>query len=144
MIGIAALIVACGSHKTLPDDQPDDPSVDASIDGAIGSVDGSTNYACNAPPQDLTTCTRDSDCATVAVGCYCGLQPVIGVAVTYAATAATCQAAAADACTLGCTTMPGQSAQDGNPIPQGQTASVRCDLQGAMTGTTGICTTFVP
>ena len=129
---------ACGSRATEPDHQGPDAAE------ASDAPETSTSYACNAPPPDLTACANNDDCATVDVGCYCGSQPVIGVALKYATTAAMCQQAESDACTRGCVTVPGRQAQDGMMIPDGQPASVRCDLQGAMTGTTGICTTYVP
>jgi hypothetical protein len=99
-----------------------------------------TAYACKAPPPDLAACTIDADCATVEVGCYCGPQPVNGVARKYAQTAESCEDAAASACALGCANEPAVTAQDGKKAAFGTPVAVRCSRSGA----TGTCTSYLP
>lgn len=97
-------------------------------------------YNCKAPPSDLAACTTDADCATVEIGCYCGLRPVNGVAVKYARAAQSCEDAAASACALGCANGPGLMAQDGKQAAPGTPVAVRCTLSGA----SGTCTSYLP
>lgn len=103
--------------------------------------DGTSSYSCKAPPADLTACSSDADCATVAVGCYCGAQPVNGVARKYAAAAQACEEAAASTCALGCATELAVVAQDGNKAELGATLPARCDHSG---NTIGVCKSYVP
>jgi hypothetical protein len=103
--------------------------------------DETSSYACQAPPSDLVTCSIDADCATVAIGCYCDTQPVIGVARRYATTAQTCEDAAASSCALGCANQPGVVAQDGTKADSAATIAARCDHSTSMTG---ICRSYVP
>jgi hypothetical protein len=98
------------------------------------------SYSCATPPADLATCSVDADCATFAVGCYCGMQPVNGVASKYAATAQSCEETAAGACALGCANQPGMVAQDGTKAVVGTRLAAHCDHSGA----TAICKSFVP
>lgn len=108
------------------------PSLDApAVDAA----------ACPLPPIDTAVCARDSDCATVARGCYCGRRPVVGVARTYAAAAARCEEEAASRCALGCPVMEGSVAQDGRSPADGGAIAVRCEPQASGVGS---CRTYVP
>ena len=86
-------------------------------------------------------CVIDTDCATVAIGCYCGAQPVNGVARRYARTAQSCEDTAASTCALGCASELGMAAQDGNKVDAGGTVAVRCERSG---GTFGTCRSYVP
>jgi hypothetical protein len=97
-------------------------------------------YSCDTPPSDLAACSSDADCAMVAIGCYCGAQPMNGVAHKYATTAQTCEDAAATACTLGCASETGQVAQDGNKPDATTRIVVRCDHSA---GTTATCKSYV-
>jgi len=63
----------------------------------------------------------------VAMGCYCGAQPMNGVGRKYATTAQSCQDVAASACALGCPSETGQVAQDGNKPDATTRIVVRCD-----------------
>lgn len=99
------------------------------------------SYICSTPPSDLAACSVDADCATVAISCYCGAQPVNGVADKYATTAQTCEDTAASTCALGCATELGMVAQDGNKAGAGATIAARCDHSAATTGT---CKSYVP
>jgi hypothetical protein len=72
----------------------------------------------------------------VAAGCYCGIQPVNGVAIAMLSYAQACEATASASCTRGCATVDGQLAQDGNSVADGDTIAVRCDV--------GLCKTYVP
>ena len=109
--------------------------------GACSSTPGvDTAYNCKAPPADLAACTTDADCATVELGCYCGPQPVNGVAVRYAQTAQSCQDTAASACALGCLNELALQTQDGKKAALGTPVAARCDHAGA----TGTCTSYLP
>jgi len=98
------------------------------------------SYSCQTPPADLTACAGDADCATVVIGCYCGEQPVNGVAHKYAATAQSCEDTAASTCALGCATQTGMIAQDGSKVASATTIAAHCDRS---TGT-GVCKSYVP
>ena len=100
----------------------------------------SASFACTRRPADFAACTTNADCTWVAQGCYCGAQPVVGVAVRYATSADACEVEAAQMCALGCANEPGAVAQDGTHVSDINTISVRCDLDSAG----GTCTTFVP
>src|SRR5207244_4501074 len=54
----------------------------------------SVSYSCASPPANLAECTQDADCMTVEIWCYCGAQPVNGIARKYVATAQGCEQAA--------------------------------------------------
>lgn len=97
-------------------------------------------YRCDAPPADLAACLVDADCATVARGCYCGAQPVNGVATKYAEPALACEQAAASSCALGCANEPGEVAQDGKKVAAGAAIAVRCDHSAGA----GTCMSYVP
>ena len=98
------------------------------------------SYSCQAPPADLAGCASDADCATVVVGCYCGAQPVNGVAHKYAATAQACEDSAASTCALGCATQTGMVAQDGSKVDVAATIAAHCDRSSG----TGTCKSYVP
>jgi hypothetical protein len=104
------------------------------------SQDVMTSYSCQTPPTDLAACATDTDCATVVIGCYCGAQPVNGVAHKYATTAQSCEDSAASTCTLGCATQTGMVAQDGNKVDVATTIAVRCDRSSGP----GVCNSYVP
>ena len=98
------------------------------------------SYSCVAPPADLAGCSVDADCATVAMGCYCGAQPVNGVARKYSMTAQACQDTAASTCSMGCATEAKMLVQDGTKADAGVKLGARCDHSGA----TGVCMSYVP
>ena len=100
-----------------------------------------SSYSCTTPPSDLATCSTNADCATVAVGCYCGAQPVNGVAHRYATTAKGCEETAATTCALSCPNEPGLVTQDGLKAAAGARVAARCDHTS---GATGICKSYVP
>lgn len=112
----------------------------------LGSCSSSTpdvvtvSYSCVSPPADLAGCTVDADCTTVAMGCYCGAQPVNGVARKYATTARSCEDTAASTCALGCATQPKLLAQDGSMVSPDTVLAARCDHSGA----TAVCKSYVP
>jgi hypothetical protein len=95
---------------------------------------------CKAPPSDYADCTTDADCATVEVGCYCGPEPVNGVAVKYAQVARSCEQAARDACRLGCLNQLAVKTQDGQEGPLDAPVAARCSRSGA----SGTCTSYLP
>jgi hypothetical protein len=100
----------------------------------------SVSYVCASPPVDLAACSVDADCTTVAIGCYCGAQPVNGVARKYAVTARSCEDTAASTCALGCATQAKLVAQDGTMANPGTVLGAFCDHSGA----TAVCKSFVP
>ena len=74
------------------------------------------------------TCATASDCTTVARGCYCGAQPIIGVAKTAQPAAQTCESQAEKSCALGCANAPGHVGEDGqNDEGTGRNLEVLCD-----------------
>jgi hypothetical protein len=82
---------------------------------------------------------HDGDCTTVAIGCYCGQQPVVGVAKTFGSAAAACEAKSAATCARGCANFPGQMAEDGRSSSDG-TITVHC-----IAGDGGlVCRSYVP
>jgi hypothetical protein len=122
------------------------PIVACAIGFLLGSCSASTtemttaSYSCAAPPADLIRCSVDTDCTTVAIGCYCGAQPVNGVARKYSATARNCEESAAGTCALGCATQPGLVAQDGTMVAADTALGAHCDHSG----TTGVCKSYLP
>jgi hypothetical protein len=100
----------------------------------------SVSYSCASPPADLAGCGVDSDCTTVAIGCYCGAQPVNGVARKYATTAQSCETTAASSCALGCATQPKQVTQDGTLVGLDTVLGAHCDRSGA----TSVCKSYIP
>jgi hypothetical protein len=108
--------------------------------GCSSSPGIGTAYNCKAPPPDLAACTTDADCATVEIGCYCGPQPVNGVAVKYTQAAQSCEDTAASACALGCPNELALIAQDSKKAALGTPVAVRCTRSGA----SGTCTSYLP
>jgi hypothetical protein len=108
---------------------------------ALGSCSASTpevmnlSYVCASPPADIAGCSADADCATVALGCYCGAQPVNGVARKYVATARGCEDNAASTCVRGCATQAKIVTQDGSTVDPGTLIGSFCDHSGA----TAVC-----
>ena len=78
--------------------------------------------------DSVKACATVADCTTVARGCHCGAQPVIGIAKSSASAAQACEAQAASQCALGCANLPGQVAEDGASDVDGGTITVKCDL----------------
>jgi hypothetical protein len=93
------------------------------------------SYACASPPADLAGCSVDADCITVAIGCYCGAQPVNGVALKYAATARSCETTAASTCARGCATQAKVVLQDGTLVDPTTVIGAFCDHSDA----TSVC-----
>lgn len=103
---------------------------------SAAAPDAGALYSCAAPPSDLAACQSVADCATVASGCYCGSQPVTGVAQRYADTAQACEATAASTCARGCAVDGNRQAQDGRTAGDGVTIAVQC--------ASGLCRSYVP
>lgn len=108
--------------------------VDAGAGGG-GGDGGDGGPTCPTYTDADKACVSVADCATVALGCYCGSQPVVGVSKTLSDLANACEADAASQCELGCVSGPGQVAEDGNNNADGGTITVKCD--------TGKCHTVV-
>ena len=76
---------------------------------------------------NVKACNTASDCTTIAKGCYCGAQPVIGISKSAAAAATACEMKASSQCALGCANSPGRVAEDGANDVDGGTIQVLCD-----------------
>jgi hypothetical protein len=155
----AMLLLACGGSSAPISAAPDatgggagadegGPAGDSGGPGpgtdAGGEPDGDASApvdaSCPLPVSpDPAACVHDDDCATVDVGCYCGAQPVDGVAKAFAAASAACEAKSASSCARGCVSFPGQVAQDGRSSSQG-TIMVHC----VPSASGSVCKTFVP
>lgn len=135
-----ASFIACGGTTSTSSGGVSDASADgASSDGAStdgASTDGaSVDAGGDGSDTQCTllggtydkTCGTAADCTTVARGCYCGAQPVIGIAKSAAAAAQACEAKAGRDCALGCANFPGQVAEDGQNNVDGGTIDVACD-----------------
>ncbi len=100
--------------------------------GDSGSDSADAGFACGllggVYDRAAKSCGTVADCAMVARGCYCGSQPVVGVARIFAAAAQACEAKAASSCALGCPNFPGQVAEDGASNLDGGTIQVLCDV----------------
>jgi hypothetical protein len=108
------------------------------VGACSGSPDDTAAYSCKAPPTGRAACTLDTDCATVEIGCYCGAQPVDGVARRYAFAAQACEDTAAGMCALGCLTEPKLVTQDGKSAGLDAMVAVHCEAA------TGTCKTSLP
>jgi hypothetical protein len=125
-----------GSSLDTGDGGPEGGSDGATVDGATvdgATVDGSTadsGFVCGnlgGSYDGQKACTTVADCTTVARGCHCGAQPVIGIAKSFAAAAQSCETKAASQCALGCPNLPGHVAEDGANDVDGGTITVLCD-----------------
>lgn len=96
---------------------------------------------CPLAPLAITACARDEDCAQVRRGCYCGRQPVTGVAERFRIDADRCEREAERSCALGCPVQSGLVADDGRDIDDGGTIANRCERGD---GGAGVCRTYVP
>lgn len=140
VLSACAGVYACGGSTTVG---TGDGGADASVgndgsggaDGAAtadgGGDEGGTDVdgaaACPAYDDTNKACITAADCTTVARGCYCGGQPVIGISKSIGAIAAACEAEAGAHCGLGCANFPGQVAEDGKNNVDGGTIAVLCD-----------------
>ncbi len=99
------------------------------VEGSTGSDSG---LACGqlggGDYANSKACTTANDCTTVARGCYCGAQPVIGIAKSFATAAQACEAKAGSECGLGCPNAPGHTAEDGKNDVDGGAIEVLCDV----------------
>jgi hypothetical protein len=125
-------IIATSEGGTTDDGSPtpDAAPVDASTDTSSG---GDSSLVC--PGSYSKSCTTVADCTTVAKGCYCGKQPIVGISSGAAKVANTCEQNNQSHCALGCANQAGQVAEDGKSTDDGGTIQVRCD--------TNICHTVV-
>jgi hypothetical protein len=105
----------------------------ATSDGAATGDGAATDsgFVCGAAGgtyDGQKACVTVADCTTVARGCHCGSQPVLGIAKSAAVAAEACEAQVAGACPLHCPVMPGHVAEDGVSDRDGGTITVLCDL----------------
>lgn len=141
-MGFALAALAMGSGCNGGSFPPDGDAGEGGI-GEGGTIDSSfgdaptsdgagvdAGFACGqlgGTYDSVKTCNTASDCTTIAKGCYCGAQPVIGIAKTSAAAAQACEANAGSHCGLGCANFPGRVAEDGNNDADGGAIEVLCD-----------------
>lgn len=114
-------------------------STSTSSEGGVAdasSEDGTTNDAAADTGDGCVlmggtydkTCTTAADCLMVSRGCFCGAQPIIGVAKSAQPAAQTCEHEAEKKCALGCANAPGHVGEDGqNDEGTGRNLEVRCD-----------------
>jgi hypothetical protein len=142
-VTLAVLLGApgCGSTVTSSSDggNPDAPTGDGATtdapltdapltDASGGDGGGDSGLTCTLLSNTYdTACGTASDCTTVARGCYCGAQPIIGIAKSAAAEAQACETKSQSQCGLGCANFPGHVAEDGNNDVDGGTIEVLCD-----------------
>jgi hypothetical protein len=126
----------CGAGEVAVDDEMGPRCVGADAGAGGGGGGGGTGgagggFACPKFGQTYgaaaKACVATDDCTMVAIGCYCGSQPVVGVAKASAAAAKACEAAAAQSCALGCAVMDDTVAEDGKSPGDGGTIVARCD-----------------
>ena len=116
---------ATSSDGGLADGASDAAPGDAAANDAADGGAGACSLMNSAYDR---SCATAADCAVVARGCYCGAQPVIGIAKSALATANACEATARDQCALGCPNAPGHVAEDGkNDQADGGTIQALCD-----------------
>ena len=111
---------------TSSDGAPNDGA--SSSDGAPSGDAGLACGQLGGSYESAKACATVSDCTTVARGCYCGAQPVIGIAKSSSSLAQACESKAASQCGLGCANFPGEVAEDGANNVDGGTITVLCDL----------------
>ena len=138
-----AVVVAagCGSTASAPGGTSGDASADGARDDASTNdaavADASTSDGSTAADGSACvlmggiydkTCATAADCLMVARGCYCGAQPVIGVAKSAQSAAQACESEAQMKCALGCANAPGHVGEDGqNDEGTGRNLGVLCD-----------------
>jgi hypothetical protein len=139
----AAVVVAAGCGSTAS--APAGTSADASADGARDDASPNDAAVADADASDGSTaadgsacvlmggiydktCATAADCLMVARGCYCGAQPIIGVAKSAQMAAQACESEAQTKCALGCANAPGHVGEDGqNDEGTGRNLEVLCD-----------------
>jgi hypothetical protein len=118
-----------GSPEGSPHE--DGATADGAVDDSAAITDGSASdgdVACGIKGGTYDkTCASASDCTTVARGCYCGAQPVVGIAKSAGAGAQACETKAGMDCPLGCANFPGHVAEDGQNDEDGGAIQVFCD-----------------
>jgi len=129
-LGSVALLACDSGSASTSNGASDDASADG---GGADAADASPNDATASDaggcggPYDKTCLTAD-DCLMVALGCYCGAQPIIGVAKSAQPAAQACETDAGATCTRGCANAPGHVAEDGqNDEGTGRNLEVLCD-----------------
>ncbi len=112
----------------------------ASVDGSAIDAGGDAGLACGILGGTYTdahkVCASVADCAMIARGCFCGAQPIIGIAKEFVAAAEACETKVGKSCPLGCANFPGHVAEDGKNDIDGGSIKVLCDL--------GKCHTVLP
>jgi hypothetical protein len=99
------------------------------VEGGSSSDGGFSCAQLGGTYDGVKACTTASDCTTVARGCYCGAQPVIGISKSASAAASACEAMAGSQCALGCPNSPGHVAEDGANDTNGGAIEVLCDAK---------------
>ena len=120
--GCSAGVASLSGEGGATDGSPDDA---ASSDGSSDGAPSSCKLMGTAYDK---TCKTVADCAALRRGCYCGAQPIIGIATSALAAAQACETQAASMCALGCANSPGGVAEDGKNNADGGTIQVMCDV----------------
>jgi hypothetical protein len=141
-LGAAAACRANPANADLAGNQVGDLAGVDLLARDLANSDAMFPYSCDPPPIDAAECTTDEGCALVSDGCYCGDQPVYGVAFRYRDGAGACEGLAASTCALGCPVTIGFVAQDGKSTMDRSLIKVRCaDKQPSGVGA---CKSYLP
>jgi hypothetical protein len=119
-----------GSDGATVDGASDGATVDGGSDGAMVDASADSGFVCGSlggSYDGQKACTTVADCTTVARGCHCGAQPIIGIAKSFSTVAEECETKAASQCALGCANFPGHVAEVGANDVDGGTITVLCD-----------------
>jgi hypothetical protein len=145
LAAVALLAAACGAnvssssatsttttttttHDTVTTTTGADGSGGGTTSSAGGSHSGGAGGAgpCIVYGQATKACQADGDCGWVALGCYCGPQPAIGIGKAFAEKAAACEQESASHCELGCAVQMAHRAEDGTTDEDGGAVAVHC------------------
>ena len=140
LVGSAAS-TGCSAGSFAEDGDGGEGGIGPGQDGAPSDAPFSDSAPTDGPTSDsgftcaklggnydsLKTCNSVADCTTIARQCYCGSQPIIGIAKSALATANACEQMAGSQCALGCANFPGHQAEDGASDEDGGTIDVLCD-----------------
>lgn len=130
LLTTVTLVAACGGEKFYSGDAgakegsspvPDAMTADGARPGpadaaadATSSADAGLGACPEASVDSIRTCTQDSDCTRLNVGCYCGHQPVVGVSKANESKMKVCEDIRRSACALGCPQATEFEAEDQN------------------------------
>lgn len=156
LFATVTLVAACGGEKFYSADAGagDGSSGTPGASTADGARPGPSDAAADATPSaaasisscrqanddSIRTCTQDSDCARLNLGCYCGSQPVVGVSKANEPRMKDCEDARRSTCSLGCAQTADFKAEDQSVTSDRSKINVICLDFG---GSSGTCRTYV-